>query len=164
MSETVPSETGPQGRTPRWMWIALIVSLGLNLLVAGVVASAAWHLRGGGFGHGGRITGFIETLPPERSQVLRQIVENSRQTIRPLRQEMRQERREAARLFAAEPLDSQALSGAGARLADLEMRLRQAYGQLMTELADKMTAEERRAFIEWRESRRRGWRHSADRE
>ena len=144
-------------RAPRWMWIALILSLGLNLLVAGVVASAAWHMRGDwDGGPGGRTSAFLNTLPPERAEALRQVLENSRKTLRPLRQESRQIRTEAARLFAAEPLDKEAIAAAQARLNDTDLKIRQAYGQLMTDLAEKMTADERRAFIEWRESRRRG--------
>lgn len=169
MSEAVPSETAHrEHRAPRWMWIALIVSLGLNLVVAGVVASAAWHLNTReGFGFHGRLSSFLSTLPAERAESLRGIVDRSRSAIRPLRQEIRQMRRDAARLFAAEPLDKAALTEASARLLDADLKLRQSYLLLMTELAESMTAEERQKFIEWRERHRRGARgshRSAERE
>jgi len=165
MSEAVRSEIVPGRRAPRWMWIALIVSLGLNLLVAGVVASAAWNLQHrDGFGFHGRLSSFLSTLPAERAETLRGIIDQSRPALRTARQEIRQQRREAARLFAAEPVDRRALAEAGVRLLDTELKLRQGYVQLMTELAESMTAQERRALVEWRERHRRGQSRSADRD
>lgn len=155
-TEVVRPEPVRERRAPRWMWIALFLSVGLNLLVAGAVASAAWHLRGGwGFGPHARISRFLVTLPPERAEVLRGVVDNSRQTFRPLRREIREERGDLARVFAAEPLDDAALASTLARLTDAELKIRQAYAQLTTELAKSMTAEERQTFVEWNEKRRR---------
>ena len=166
MSDAVRSETAPrEGRAPRWMWIALIVSLGLNLLVAGVVASAAWNLNTReSFGFHGRLSTFLSTLPTDRAETLRAIVDRSRSVIRPLRQEIRQTRRDAADLFATEPLDKAALAESGAHLLDTELKLRQSYVRLMTELAENMTPEERRNFIEWREKHRGERRRSAERD
>lgn len=157
MSEAERSTTAPERRAPRWMWVVLVVSLGLNLLVAGVVASAAWHFHArGGFGFQGRLAAYLSTLPPQRSEALQGIVSRAQPTLQPLRQEIRQTRREAAQIFAADPLDKEALAATHARLLDAEVRIRQAYAQLMTELAESMTVEERRAFIAWRERHRRG--------
>lgn len=157
MSEAVPSETvAPERRAPRWMWIALVLSLGFNLLVAGVVASAAWHItKRDGFGFHGRLSSFLSTLPEDRAESLRKFVDRSRSEIRPLRQEIRQMKRDTAQLFAAEPLDKAALTDASTRLLDSDLKLRQSYALLMTELAENMTVEERRAFIEWRDRHRR---------
>jgi len=155
MSKAERSEAASGRRAPRWMWAVLIASLGLNLLVAGIVASAAWHFQGGAT-HSGRLSAYLETLPPQRSEALQSIRERFQPTLRPLRQEIRDTRREAAQLFAADPLDKQALVATHQRLMDAEVRIRQSYAQLMTELAENMTPEERRAFVEWREQRRRG--------
>lgn len=156
MSEAERSETAPERRAPRWMWVALVASLALNLLVVGAVASAAWHFHNRDFGSQGRLSGYLDTLPPQRSEALTSIVARSQETIQPLRDEIRQARRESARIFAADPLDTEALTAAHARLTDAQVRIRQAYGQLMTELAQAMSAEERRGFVEWRERRRHG--------
>lgn len=153
MSEAERSEASER-RAPRWMWVVLVASLGLNLLVVGAVASAAWHFHNRGFQ--GRLSGYLDTLPPERSGTLKGIIAQSRESLQPLREEIRQARREAAQLFAADPLDTEALAAAHARLTDAQVRIRQAYGQLMMELGQTMTAEERRGFVEWRERRRRG--------
>lgn len=156
MSGAERSETASERRAPRWMWITLVASLALNLLVIGVVASAAWQFHNRSSGFQGRISAYLDTLPPQRSEALKGILERSQPTIQPLRDEIRQTRREAAQLFAADPLDPEALAAAYARMTDAQVRIRQSYGQLMTELAQSMTAEERRGFIEWRERRRRG--------
>ena len=156
MTEAVRLEPVRERRAPRWMWIALVVSVGLNLLVAGVVASAAWQLRsGGGFGPHARISKFLATLPAERAETLREIVAGSQQRFRPLRREVRETRKELARIFAADPIDDQALSATLARLTDAEVKIRQAHGQLAIELAKSMTAEERQALVEWHQARRR---------
>jgi hypothetical protein len=60
----------------------------------------------------------------------------------------------------ADQLDKEALAATHARLMDAEMRIRQGYAQFMTDLAENMTAEERRGFIEWREKHRRPRRSS----
>ncbi|MCL4766415.1 MAG: periplasmic heavy metal sensor [Hyphomicrobiaceae bacterium] len=166
MSVTVRSETTPERRAPRWMWIALVVSLALNLLVAGVVVSAAWHLRhaGGvdGFGFRGRLTGFLKSLPPARSDELRAVLNRAQPEIRPLWREAWQERREAARLFAAEPFDREAFAAAHARVLDTEMKARKAHLRLITELAEELTADERQALLKWWGRRWRAGRESAD--
>src|SRR5690606_38347771 len=59
------------------------------------------------------------------------------------------------RIFESDPLDKNALSEGLARLVDVEVKLRQAPAALTTELAESMTAEERRAFVKWQEERRR---------
>jgi len=161
MSEAQRSPNVTERRVPRWMWVALILSLGLNLLVVGVVASAAWHFRSHGPDFQGRLSAYLDTLPPERTSTLKRIVERHQPELRPLRQEIRQMRRDAAELFAADPLDKEALANTHARLMDAEVRIRQGYAQFMTELAEKMTAEERRGFIEWRE-RHRPWSRRAN--
>lgn len=161
MSEPEGSGAASARRVPRWLWAVLIVSLGLNLLVAGVVASAAWHFHSLN-GSRGRLSAYLETLPPQRSEFLQGIRERFQPVLRPLRQEIRETRREAARLFAADPLDKQALVATHQRLMDAEVRIRQSYTQLMTELAENMTPQERRDFIEWREQRRRSSHRSAN--
>lgn len=163
MSETMRAGSAPERRAPRWMWIALVASLAVNLLVVGVVVSAAWHLRSGGFGPHWRISSFLETLPEERSRALQDVLARSRQTLQPLRQEVRETRRELARIFESDPLDKNALSEGLARLVDVEVKLRQAHAALTTELAESMTAEERRAFVKWQEERRQQRFRSAER-
>jgi len=163
MSETMRAGSVPERRAPRWMWIALIASLAVNLLVVGAVVSAAWNLRSGGFGPHWRISSFLETLPEERSKALQNVVARARETLQPLRQEVRETRRELARIFESEPLDKNALSAGLTRLVEAEVKLRQAHAELTTDLAESMTAEERRAFVKWHEERRRQRFRSAER-
>jgi uncharacterized membrane protein len=138
--------------SPRWIWIALIVSLGLNLLVAGVIGAAYWQLTyaaGTGPQPGGRLAAFSRTLPEERGAELRRMASNLQPAIRPLRREVRRARREAARLFTSDPFDRAAFLDAYARLLVSEQRLREGYRDMLAELGANLTADERRSFVEW---------------
>ena len=57
-------------RTPRWMWVLLIVSLALNLMVLGVVFGSLWAVRHGGMWDApvafDRSQRFMQGLPRER--------------------------------------------------------------------------------------------------
>ncbi len=155
MSEPAPPST-VERQAPRWMRILLIVSLGLNLLTVGLIASAAWHIRqAGGFVIHGRLSTFVDNLPAERAAVLRSIVDDRRSSVRPLRQEAREKRREATELFIADSFDKEKYAAAQDRLLEAELRVRRAHLKVLTEVASQMTVDERRAYLKWREQ---GWR------
>lgn len=156
MSEATAPESNAARRAPRWMRNLLIVSLGLNLLTIGVIASAAWHMRHGPpFGTQGRLTSFINSLPEARAATVRGMVEDARATLRPLRQQSREARAEADNIFVADPFDKQKYSAAQQRVLESELQVRRAYQQLTAEVAGRLTAQERAAYLKWREQ---GWR------
>lgn len=158
MSETAAPPSKPGREAPRWMRVLLVVSLGLNLLTVGLIASAVWHMRHmAGFGVPGRLSVFVENLPADRAAALRTIVNDARPSLRPLRQAAWQARREAARLFVAEPFDREKYAAAQARLFELELQVRRAHLQVITDVASQLTADERKAYLRWRGHR---WRRA----
>lgn len=147
-------------RAPRWMWIALIASLAVNVAVIGVFAGAGLSMRYGGAGIGGgpgpALMRFADTLPAERRQVIRAQMQGQRGVITPLRREVRQARGEVIRALQAEPFDKAAFLAAERRVLAADTRLREAGAQALAEIAAVMTAEERRNFTSLRHMRRHG--------
>ena len=160
MSEAAAPPATPS-KNRRWLKLALIVSLALNALVIGVVLRSMWQFRTAYMmsapGLEAGLPAFVDTLPRERRDALRNLglAERPRQ-LRPLRLELRQTRAEAARAFLAQPFDRQAYTAAQARVLDSEIKLRRAAQAVLPDLAERMTADERRAFIGWRNRGRSG--------
>jgi uncharacterized membrane protein len=167
MSES-PAATGPvRARAPRWVWIALIASLALNCLVLGIVFRSVWQIRSvyalGGDRTAASLNGYVNSLPRERGEELRRIAMAERPYLRPLRAELRRARAEIAQILMMEPLDRQRLAAAQTRLLETEVKVRQAIQRSLAEVAARMTADERRAFLRWHDSRRPGagrWREA----
>jgi uncharacterized membrane protein len=137
------------------------VSLCVNLLVAGAVASSFWSLRKSGGGSrgddgGGQFARFARSLPPERREAIRAATTGARATIAPLRQEARAAREDFNRQLAADVFDRQKLAAAHLREIETEAEVRRAVSRVMMDVAATMTAEERRAFAQWREQRTPG--------
>lgn len=163
-----------RSRLPRWAWVVLIASLAANLFVVGVVARSVWPGRYAAAGHGpggllGNLMAYSKELPEERRGIVRQSFDKDRPlaSLKPLREELRTARQEAARLFRAEPFDRDAFLAAEARVQAAEVKMRQNVVRFSADLASRMTADERAGFLKWRELRRgtpgRGAGH-ADRE
>lgn len=146
---------------PRWVWVVLIASLAANLFVIGVVARTFWPSRYASASHGGilgNLMAYTRTLPEDRRAVVRQGLGKERplQSMRPLREELRSSRREAARLFKADPFDREAFLAAEARVQATEARIREAAVRAAVDIVGRMTADERAGFLKWRELRRPG--------
>ncbi|MEQ1613625.1 MAG: periplasmic heavy metal sensor, partial [Hyphomicrobiaceae bacterium] len=146
---------------PRWVWVILIASLAANLFVVGVVARSVWPVRYAAAGHGpggllGNLMAYSKELPEPRRAVVRQSFDQERPLagLRPLRQELRAARREAARLFTVDPFNRDEFLAAEARVQAAEVKIRQSVVGFSAELAGRMTAEERAGFLKWRELRR----------
>ena len=153
----------PRRRAPRWLWVVLIASLAANLFVVGVVARSIMPNRYAAANHGfgglfGNLLAYTRELPADRRAAVRQSAAKDRplQALRPLREELRAERREAARLFRAEPFDKEAFLAAESRVQAAEAKLRQSVVRFAVDLAGRMTAEERADFLKWRVLRRPG--------
>jgi uncharacterized membrane protein len=152
--------TGPEParRRPRWLLVALVVSLALNLVVVGSVAGAVWRFRAPPHWAGGAVTpnllGYASTLPAPRRKELWDATAEERRLIRPFRREVRVARDETIKALIAEPFERQRFLAAQARQAEAENRARQAVQTLYVKIADGLTPEERRAFPRWREHRR----------
>ena len=159
----VPATPAPRRRAPRWLWVVLIASLAANLFVVGVVARSIVPSRYAAANHGfaglfGNLMAYARELPADRRAAVRQAAGHERPllALRPLREELRAERREAARLFRAEPFDKEAFLAAEARVQAAEAKLRQTVVRFAVDSAGRMTAEERAGFLKWRALRRPG--------
>ena len=164
-SNTPEAPTGPipVRNVRRWMWIALIASLAVNLFVVGVVARSVWPFRyavagGGGGGLAGNLAAYMGTLPESRRKELRAAMGQARphQLLRPFRVELRWARQEAAAAFKAEPFNRDVFLAAEGRVQAAEARLRDAIVKLSADMAGRLTADERAGFLKWRDVRRGG--------
>lgn len=162
MSEPMAMTT----RAPRWMWIVLIASLAINLLGLGIAAGTFWQIQSA------RATAddppprglveFADTLPAARGDAIRDAVRTAQAAMNPLRQEVRRARSEARQVFGSEPFDKDKFAVAHTRVAAAAHQVRQAYLRLLTDIGDKMSAEERRRFLDWRKQYRSRWQHWAE--
>lgn len=148
MTVTPPNEpaAGAQRRAPRWMWIVLVLSVALNMIVAGMAVAAMLHFHKG---HGGkaRLARYVETLPAERRDKIASALEAHRDRVRPLRRELRRARRRARDAFTADPLDRAALVAAYEQIAKARIALTRARQEWLPELAEMLTLEERRQYL-----------------
>lgn len=154
-------ETAP--KRPRWLYAALIASVGLNLLVAGGAASAFWkHRHHGPRGEAG-LMGFVRQLPESKRAELGSYVESEREKLKPLQEAVRAGWSETNTILVEDPFDKEKLKAAMSRMNDAEMRRRSAISDTLVEAAAKLSADERKALKEWRERThkrgRKGWRH-----
>jgi uncharacterized membrane protein len=161
MTETAPQPMPVKVRAPRWMWIALVLSLAVNLFVAGAAARALWHFRDA---HGGPHPGpdglsrYLRSLPADRRDEIASLIEAERAKSRALRRMAREKRRQAARAFEAEPFDAARLEAAAREASEARIALLRQREMLLSTLATKLTAEERRAYISSRRARHDRWR------
>lgn len=161
-----PREARVVRRAPRWLLTVLVVSLLLNGLILGAVASR-WHaMRAGppvlGSSSNAQLFGFAVTLPRERRRAIWDSVEADRNAMRPLREAMHAARDEARKTLIAEPFDAEKYAAAQKRLFDAEQEMRLRALEVIQAIAKQLTPAERAAFARWEEedrSRRRAfWR------
>jgi len=161
MSDAAPA-VNRRRQLPRWIWVILIASLAINLFVVGVVARAFWPARYASANQGGGLFGnlmaYTRALPDDRRAAVRQGIDREPQfaALRPLREELRAARQEAARAFKAEPFDREVFLAAEAQVQAAEVKLRQAVVRMAVDIAARMNAQERAGFLKWREMHRPG--------
>lgn len=160
----------PAAAPKRMSWL-LIVSLALNLLVLGAIAGAVishhrrgppWPLTEGklfdqiNFGKtiGGQdgLRAFSQSLPPDRRAVLRPILDEARQTVKPLRDKAQVLREAAHSAFTAEPFDAAAAEKAAHDLFEGEAGTRKTIVTYFAKALSALTPEERAKFFAWRKA------------
>ena len=149
---TVTSAPVPTGaRTSRWMRVALVASLALNVGVAGAFASAYWRFRREApFAAGtGNLLGYTAMLPPDRRQIIMRQTGEQRRSLRPLRAEVQAARLASRAAFLAEPFDRDAFAKAQSQVLDAEFRARKEAHALFLTIAGTLSAEERQSFARW---------------
>jgi uncharacterized membrane protein len=157
MTDAGNANAGAVRRTPRWMLVALFVSLALNLIVVGSVAGAVWRFRTPppwAAAVTPNLLGYASTLPLDRRKHIWDLTVEERGHIRPFRREVRAMREETIKALVTEPFDRAKFLAAQARQAEAENHARAAVQDLFVKIADGLTPEERHAFPLWREHRR----------
>lgn len=144
-----PAATGPAPRGTRWLRIALIASLTLNLLILGIVGGAAFRFWRNpprppvaevGFGP------YTEALDPKDRRALRDAFVAQMPGLRDLRRESRNDVRDLIAALRADPWDPDAARAVLAkRVKRTGERLELGQTLLLARL-DSMTPADRQAF------------------
>ena len=150
------AERDVQVRSPRWMRIALVLSVALNMLIVGFVAGAAWKFRHGGGFHPDFV---IEKMAarqsePVRTQMLK-VWRETRERARVLRREARDARRKLGDVLRAETFDRAAFEAEKAVAMTKWTELRALRAGALADVAERLSAEDRRKLIDRLERMRR---------
>lgn len=171
MAATV-AQAPVQRRTPRWVLVILVLSLLLNGLVIGGMASGRWALQAAspwlGSSVNAHLVGFAITLPAERRRAIWQATEPERARMRPLRKTIREARATARAALLADPFDPARFTAAQTNLLSAETEARKTAQSLILSIASRLTPEERAAFARWEaeDGKRRShfWKRLRDRD
>jgi uncharacterized membrane protein len=147
--------------------VALIVSICVNLLLAGVIATAvfrfAFHppapMMGGFSGRPGHMErqqirlllaprGLMHVVP-EKQDAIRAALQPHRAHMDALRAESSAARREVLSLYAAPTLDKAALDKAFARMLKADAAMEAELVEMSSDVSLLLTADERKKVIEW---------------
>ena len=144
-----------------WMAALLIVSLGINLLAAGVLLGR-WSMSG----PPPPMSWAFKGMDPETRAQLRPRLKETMAEIAPLRAEFRRTARKIRDIAAAEPLDSTALAEALEELRQVSQRYQvQVHGaalEVLPELSSQQRLQVLRRVFESHVDRRAGARASRD--
>jgi Spy/CpxP family protein refolding chaperone len=165
---TAEAPQTPRKRRWSWVWLALLVSLALNLAVlAAVVAHTVW---GDGGRHHQRISGpgyaqimpraFFRQLDDKRRDELVGELREHRSEFRGLRRDLREKTRAIASALRAEPFDQSSLENAMADFEQASGTMITRGGEIARDLFSRLTPEERKIMadeIEKRSMSRRQW-------
>ena len=143
-------------RKRNWLKIFLIISVSINLLIAGAVISRFVVAKRMFYAHGMGAPGLmlresrhmLRSADRERRDELRQMMRPHRETLRGSRMEIGKRRAEIADLLNAENLDREALRAALKRLNDTEDKAHTAVAKLREDFLLALTVNERRRFAE----------------
>lgn len=119
------------GRKGTALLVALIASLCVNLLLAGVMVGGRWH-------HGGP---WWRDIPEEARPVMRQAFDAHKAEFDAHRDAVRQARQKVADLLKADPIDQAALDQALAELSQKSQSIQQLGNTMMVEVAKQLSPE-----------------------
>lgn len=150
---TDPAETAQRRAGWGWMKIALLVSLALNLLFAGLVVGGAWHHRPGKWTSKNQalemtIEQMIAELPADKRPAGAAALRRLRDEVAPISRGLRDARKEAIAALKADPYDHQRFSSSMAKLRDIRSRSRAGRHQVVLDLVEDMTVAQRQRFLE----------------
>lgn len=155
-SDNVPAKPA----AGRGLRIALMVSLALNVLIIGGIATTLLCFGGKGSHHrGSGLMGFVETLPSERAETVGAKLKTDREALAPLRQAQRDARSAARTALTADPFDAAAFKAALDKAADAGYEEKKARMGMLADLAAQLTPDERQQLHQYFEKQRHRFRH-----
>lgn len=160
INETLPPASGEPAPKRRRLQIALIASLAINLLVAGAVAGGLYAAR---HGYGPRAMGefglmrFSHSLSGDRRNVIHGAISDRWSTLKPMREAVGRARRAFSVALSTEPFDKVAIDAATKAVIEAETQLRTARLAIITDTAEKLSPDERRAFEAWKKTHKGRW-------
>jgi len=138
-------------RSLRTLWIALFISVGLNLFVAGMLVAGHFfgpppneRVRRGAPFH---FRAAIEALPAAKREEIKTLVRSRLDEVRRMGREARESRRAVRRVLRAEPYDQNAVNAAYREMRRRHGLAMENLHRTMSEVLGKLTPEERRAFM-----------------
>ena len=168
------SEAGqPRGwrSAPRWMKLLLVVSLALNLGVAGLVgghALRAWHDRPYGDVEGAegldrRQARLLAMVPEGHRDAARQVLVGQQDEVERARDEMREAHMALIEAIRKDPLEPERLEQALARRHEASGAYWRIGSEQLVEIARRLDAGEREVLADRLEERTRRWMAKQDR-
>jgi uncharacterized membrane protein len=171
---------------PKWPRrnVALIISVCVNLLLAGIIATALVRfafrppfpmmVEGAGFGHGQPERQQIRLLlaprglmhvVPEKQNDIRGALLPHRERMDKLRADATAARREVLRVYAAPTLDKAALDKAFVRMLDADAAMEAELVKMSSDVSVLLSPEERQKVLQWQPHGHgfRGWRDGGPR-
>ena len=142
----------------KWLQLLLVVSVSVNLLIAGAVFGGTWvfrhkfepagSMRGGpAMAMMGPVGKFVTTLSPERRAELREFIVLHQTATAEFNKSMLPVRREAAAAILANPFDRARLEAVVKRLYETEASARTANLASSSTFVEHLTDPERAAFL-----------------
>lgn len=150
---SLPVDNGGQivSRTPRWMWILLVLSLACNVLVLGVVFGSMWAVRKGGLWDMPvaleRSQRFMSALPSERRDEIKGIFFDHKPALAPHWRDVRQARLDIGRLIEKGSYTGEELDAALNALFLKEEEARQAAKPMISAMLAQLNPRERVHFL-----------------
>lgn len=159
MSEAGEAAT-PTGAWARWRSTVLVASLALNLLVVGVIATAAVRAhfsRPHGPAGQASLFAYARMLPQQRRQEIWSTTREERQRLRSVRGELRQLRDEMRATLQADPFDADRFKAAHHKLNEAESTARVAARALFEKFVIALSPGERKEFVRLQPPLDGGW-------
>jgi len=138
------------GRTGTAVMAAAIVSLCLNMLLAGFLIGGRWHDGPPGRWGGGPMA----NIPEDAREVAKGVFDTHRSEFDQRRQAVQQARQKVADVLKADPIDQAQLNQALSELLQQSQAMQQFGHQVMIEVAQKLTPQQRREMADsWAKDR-----------
>jgi Spy/CpxP family protein refolding chaperone len=142
------------GRTGTLVVIAAIVSLCINLVLAGAMVGSRWH---GGPGRHGPFWGdgrLMADVPEDARPLIKQVFESHRPEFQAQREAVEQARLKVAELLKADTIDRQQLDLALGELLQRTQSIQKFGHQVLVDVAEKLPPEMRREMADrWAKDR-----------